>query len=90
MVSSFENDFTYFCLTQQVLSQRVRVDQGVMVNEGVLNIPQSSIRCSLVSYPEHSLGWGSYPSAEMQSAYSTATADWVGKMWRVDDTIVRC
>ena len=29
----------------------------------------------LVSYPGHSLG-GSYPSAEKQSVYSTAPADW--------------
>ena len=31
----------------------------------------------LISYPGHSLGLGgSYPSAEMQSMYSTAPADW--------------
>ncbi len=30
----------------------------------------------LVSYLGHSLG-GSYPSAEVQSVYSTAPADWV-------------
>ena len=50
-------------------------------NEGILCITQS---CSitgtspsdcLVSYPEHSLG-ESYPSAEMQSVYSPAPADW--------------
>ena len=49
-------------------------------NEGVLPILQSSnagISSSdgLVSYLEHSLG-ESYPSAKMQSAYSTAPADW--------------
>ena len=50
-------------------------------NEEVLHIPQSSsitgaslLDC-LVSYPGHLL-WGSYPSAEMQSVYSTATTDW--------------
>ena len=49
-------------------------------NEGVLHIPQSSSTAGtspsdcLVSYPGHSLG-GSYPSAEMQSVYSTAPAD---------------
>ena len=32
---------------------------------------------TLVSYPEHSLGGGSYPSAEVQSVYSPASADWV-------------
>ena len=50
-------------------------------NEGVLHIPQSSSTAGtspsdcLVSYPGHSLG-GSYPSAEKQSVYSTAPADW--------------
>ena len=51
-------------------------------NEGVLRIPQSSSITAtsrsdcLVSYPGHSLGGGSYPSAEVQSVYSTAPADW--------------
>ena len=50
-------------------------------NEGVLRISQSSSIAGtspsdcLVSYPGHSLG-GSYPSAEVQSVYSTAPADW--------------
>ena len=50
-------------------------------NEGVLHIPQSfSIIGALpsdclMSYPRHSLK-DFYPSAEMQSVYSTATADW--------------
>ena len=50
-------------------------------NKGVLHIPQSSSIAGtspsdcLVSYPGHSLG-GSYPSAEKQSVYSTAPADW--------------
>ena len=50
-------------------------------NEEVLRIPQSSSIAGtspsdcLVSYPGHSLG-GSYPSAEVQSVYSTAPADW--------------
>ena len=49
-------------------------------NEGVLRFPQSSSIAGtspsdcLVSYPGHSLG--SYPSAEVQSVYSTAPADW--------------
>ena len=30
----------------------------------------------LVSYPGHSWVGGSYPAAEVQSAYSTAPADW--------------
>ena len=52
-------------------------------NEEVLRITQSSsitgslLSDCLVSYLEHSLvGGASYPSAEKQSAYSTATADW--------------
>ena len=50
-------------------------------NEGVLCIPQgpsitgTSPSDCLVSYAGHSLG-GSYPSAEVQSVYSTAPADW--------------
>ena len=50
-------------------------------NEGVLHIRQrsSNTRTSqsdcLVSYPGHSLVGLSYPSAEMQSGYSTAPAD---------------
>ena len=51
-------------------------------NEGVLRILQSSSLAGtspsdcLVSYPGHLLGGGSYPSAEKQSVYSTAPADW--------------
>ena len=51
-------------------------------NEGVLRIPHSSSTAGtspsdcLVSYLGHSLGKGSYPSAEVQSVYSTAPADW--------------
>ena len=50
-------------------------------NKGVLNISQSSCITGtlpsdcLVSYSGHSLG-GSYPSAEVQSVYSTAPANW--------------
>ena len=54
-------------------------------NEGVLCIPQSSSitgasssDCS-VSYPGHSLG-KSYPSAEMQSMYSTASVNWATRL----------
>ena len=51
------------------------------VNGGVFYIFQSSRSVAspsdgLVSYPRYSLA-GSYPSAEMQSAYSTASADWL-------------
>ena len=50
-------------------------------NKEVLRIPQSSIITGaslsdcLVSYQGHSLQ-ESYPSAEVQSVYSTALADW--------------
>ena len=50
---------------------------GSNSNEGVLRIPQSSSITEtspsdcLASYPGHSWG-GSYPSAEVQSVYSTA------------------
>ena len=50
-------------------------------NEGVLHIPKgscitgTSLSDCLVSYLGHSLG-GSYPSAEVQSVYSRAPADW--------------
>ena len=49
-------------------------------NEGVLYIPQSpkngaSPSDGLVSYPGHLLE-ESYPSAEMQSVYSTVPANW--------------
>ena len=51
-------------------------------NEGVLRILQSSSITGtspsdcLVSYPGQSLGVESYLSAEVQSVYSTAPADW--------------
>ena len=50
-------------------------------SKGVLHIPQSSSITDatpsdyLLSYLGHSLG-ESYPSVEMQSVYSAATADW--------------
>ena len=59
---------------------------GSDAKEGVLWIPQSfritgasPLDC-LVSYPGHLLG-ESYPSAEMQSVYSTVSANWVSKCW---------
>ena len=56
-------------------------------NEGVLCIPQcpsitgTSPSDCLVSYTGHLLGVGSYPSAEKQSVYSTAPADWAIVIW---------
>ena len=61
-------------------------------NEGVLRIPQSpsitgtSPSDCLVSYPGHSLGV-SYPSAEVQSVYSTATAHWAKYKTNLADKI---
>ena len=57
-------------------------------NEGVLCILQSSSITGtspsdcLVSYPEHSLGEVSYISAEKQSAYSNASANWAIKSFK--------
>ena len=51
-------------------------------NEGVVHIPQrpsiigTSPSDCLVSYPGHSSGGVSYPSAEVQSVYSTVPAVW--------------
>ena len=56
-------------------------------SEGVLRIPQSSsitgvsLSDCLVSYPGHWLG-EYYPSAEMQLAYSAASADWANMVSR--------
>ena len=61
------------------LWQRVPGSNG---NEGLLHIPKTSRigalpSDSFVSYPWHSLvGEGFYSTAEMQSAYSTATTVW--------------
>ena len=57
-------------------------EPGSNGNNGELRIPQSSsiTRTSpsdcLVPYPRHSLGRGSYPSAEKQPVYSTPLAEW--------------
>ena len=64
-----------------MLPLRASVDLGAMIMRGVLCIPQSSSITGtspsdcLVFYPGHSLG-ESYPSAEMQSVYSTAPGAW--------------
>ena len=65
----------------QVLPLRGQSGPGSDGNEGVLRIPQSSCITGtspsdcLVSYPGHSFGVF-YSSAEVQSVYSTAPADW--------------
>ena len=55
-------------------------EPGSKGNKRVLHIPQNSraettLSNGLMSYLAHLLE-GVYPSAEMQSAYSTASADW--------------
>ena len=76
-----------FYLTHRTLSGATTLGlsgPGSNGNEGVLHIPQSSHITGtspsdcLMSYPGHFFcgGGGSYPSAEMQLVYSTATADW--------------
>ena len=56
-------------------------------NNGILDIPQSSSITGaspsdcLESYPEHLLG-ESYLSAEMQSVYTTTTANWAKRHLR--------
>ena len=50
-----------------MLPLQTRVDLGAMAIKGYSDC--------LVLYPGHSLG-ESYPSAEMQSVYSAATAEW--------------
>ena len=55
-------------------------------NKGIICIPQSSSITEaspsdcLMSYPGHSLG-EFYPSAVMQSGYSTAPTDWAKYFW---------
>ena len=57
--------------------------------EEVLRSPQSSSITGaspsdcLMSYPGHSLGRGSYPSAEMQSVYSTTPANWTAECMHI-------
>ena len=65
-----------------MLPLRARVDLGAMAMKGYSAFPKTPAllephhQMVLVSYPGHSLGGDSYPSAEKQSVYSTAPADW--------------
>ena len=63
-----------------MLPLRVRVDLGAMAVKGYTAFPETpellvSSSDFSVSYPGHALG-ASYPTAEMKSVYSTASADW--------------
>ena len=62
-----------------MLPLRARVDLGEMTMKGYSALPKATALLEphhqiVVSYPGYS--WGSYPSAEMQSVYSMASADW--------------
>ena len=66
-----------------MLPLQARVDLGAMVMKRYSAFSKSSSTAGtspsdcLVPYPGHSLGGeGSYLSAEKQSVYSTAPADW--------------
>ena len=81
---SISTQFSSIWPTDKLLSSATTTGQsrpGSDGNKGVLRIPQSSYITGtsssdcLVSYPGHMLG-ESYPSAEKQSVYSTAPADW--------------
>ena len=90
-INSINMHFSSIWPINRTLSGATTLGQGGLGsdgNEGVLRIPQSITRTSpsdcLELYSGRSLV-GSYPSAEMQSVYSTAPADWatntLGKVW---------
>ena len=59
-----------------------------MAMKGKSTFPKAPLLYVLVSYPGQSLE-GSYSSAEMQSKYSTAPADWAWQMeflWTLQKT----
>ena len=62
----------------QILPLWVRVDMRAMKLKGYSAFSKALRQepHHQVSYPGHLLRWVSYPSAEMQSVYSTAPADW--------------
>ena len=81
---SINTQFSSIWFIDRTLSSATTPNQsgpGSDGNEGVLRIPQSSSVAGtspldlLVSYPGHSLE-ESYTSAEKQSVFSTAPADW--------------
>ena len=70
-----------------MLPHRVRVYLGAMEIKRYSTFAKSSKleprhKISFASYPGPSLGVESYPSAEMQSVYTTAPADWA--VWHID------
>ena len=67
--------------TQQELSLRVRADQVVMAMKGYSTFSKDPIKELYHQIQFNVISWthvseGSYPSAEMVSAYSSTPADW--------------
>ena len=60
---------------QIVLFQTIQFSMSTQFN------CQTSPSDCLVSYPGYSLGGGSFSSAEVQSVFSTAPADWAKNIW---------
>ena len=62
-----------------------RVDPWVMTIKVYSAFPKAPALLEphqqIVSYPGHSLGGESYPTAEVQSEYPTAPADWAIYLW---------
>ena len=81
---SLSMQFTSVCPIDRTLSGAITPSYsrlGSDGNEGVpipqnLSITGTSPLDCFVSYPGHLLSGGSYASAEVQSVYSTALADW--------------
>ena len=51
-------------------------DSEVLLSLQSFSITETSPSDFLVPYPRHSVEWGVYPFAEMQSVYSTSPANW--------------
>ena len=64
---------------EQILLLQVRVDLGIIAMKKYSKFPKTLAGASpsdgLVSYPGHSLGWGSYLPEEIQLIYSIAPAN---------------
>ena len=60
----------------------IKMDLALITYKGWYAIKPNQPSDCLVSYPEYSLGKGSYPCAKMQLVYSTLPADWQkSKLW---------
>ena len=66
-----------------MLPPRDRVDQGAMAMKGCSEFPKAPLslephhqifQCQILD--THCPGWGSYPSTEVKSVFSTTPADW--------------